>query len=326
MCWIAVVPEGKQANIAKMDLAEKHNSDGYGVSWYEEGQINTYRTMNYTRLKEQVVLLDKYPTIIHLRNTTCGGTDITNTHPFTIASGVMFHNGTIDSLSGHKYKGNESDTSRLADLINECDYKYIEDIDPLLNHIIGDKINRLVFLEDNGRITIIKESQGHWEEDIWYSNDYHKKPTWWTRTQQTKPINKVIQAKIVPKKMTYKVFVYGTLKRGHGNHRLLESSTFLGKAQTTGKWTMVGTGMPFPYLLKYDEANGGNVLGEVYEVDGNTYADLDNLEGVPTHYRRMKMSVEYLDTKEKELVGTYVKSNQDTDYFVGVEYITEWGA
>ncbi len=335
-----VAPEGKVADVSKMDKAEVHNSDGYGVSWYEEGQINTYRTMHYTRLKEQVALLDKFPTVVHLRNTTCGGTNITNTHPFDVPSGVLFHNGTIHSLAGYKHQGVGSDTSRLADLISECDYKYIEDIEPLLHHIIGDDINRLVFLEDNGRITIMKEKQGYWEDGIWYSNDYHKKPHWWSRKVTTKPKEQVATALVYdkdtgafvdpnnkPTVTTQRVFVYGTLKRGHGNHRLLDTkgATYLGKAQTVGDWTMVGKGMPFPYLLKYDKDLGGKIQGEVYEVDASVNADLDNLEGVPTHYRRLKMSVEYLDTKDKELVTTYVKSNQ-TQTYNSNEYITEWGA
>jgi len=44
--------------------------------------------------------------------------------------------------------------------------------------------------------------------------------------------------------------VYGTLRNGHGNNRLLQKSTveFLGTLQTPPNYTMVGRGAGFPYV------------------------------------------------------------------------------
>jgi len=70
-----------------------------------------------------------------------------------------------------------------------------------------------------------------------------------------------------------KVAVYGTLKQGHGNHRLLTDSKFLGKASVKGRMYHLG-GFPG---VRLDEP--GTVQVELYEVDNDTLRRLDRLEG-----------------------------------------------
>jgi hypothetical protein len=43
---------------------------------------------------------------------------------------------------------------------------------------------------------------------------------------------------------TIPVFAYGTLKRGHGNHRHLEDATFLGEAVTAASYALHVDGLP----------------------------------------------------------------------------------
>ena len=76
-----------------------------------------------------------------------------------------------------------------------------------------------------------------------------------------------------------KLFVYGTLKRGHGNHRaFLKDARFLGEAKTHRKmWGLVDLGA-FP-AMTYDELQ---VEGEVYEVSPSQLASIDSLEGLDT--------------------------------------------
>jgi gamma-glutamylcyclotransferase (GGCT)/AIG2-like uncharacterized protein YtfP len=77
------------------------------------------------------------------------------------------------------------------------------------------------------------------------------------------------------------VFVYGTLKRGHGNHRLM-TGTFLGEDRISGKLYDLGA---YPAVGRAD----GVVHGEVYLVDGDTMARLDRLEGIPHLYQRVRV-------------------------------------
>lgn len=81
--------------------------------------------------------------------------------------------------------------------------------------------------------------------------------------------------------MTTRVFVYGTLRKGEANHRLLVGSKFVGPAATRPEFKLLDVG-PYPLLV----AGEKTVVGEVYEVDARTLVRLDVLEGHPSYYRR----------------------------------------
>lgn len=173
MCQIIVKPVGKKFNMKKLDKAQGWNEDGYGVTWFEDKELKTFKTMDYNRFKAVLSTLKKHKAIAHLRNTTRGTTCEANNHPFDIPSGVMFHNGTISGCSAPTKGG--SDTQGLVELIKACEYNYVADITPLLQHIVGDTINRLVFFEEDGEITYVNKELGQEEDGIWYSNDYHER-------------------------------------------------------------------------------------------------------------------------------------------------------
>lgn len=82
-----------------------------------------------------------------------------------------------------------------------------------------------------------------------------------------------------------RVFVYGTLKRRFGNHRLLMSSLFVGEGKIRGSMHDLGA---FPAVAL---GNPGTVHGEVFEVDAETMKRLDRLEGIPTLYQRHRVSM-----------------------------------
>lgn len=88
-------------------------------------------------------------------------------------------------------------------------------------------------------------------------------------------------------KETDKVFVYGTLKEGRSNHRLLAHTEPLGEGATVENYYMIGHGVPYVFP-------GGDkkVLGEVYQLpDEDTLEALDWLEGHPHHYCRKVIPV-----------------------------------
>lgn len=85
-----------------------------------------------------------------------------------------------------------------------------------------------------------------------------------------------------------RVFVYGTLKRGHGNHRLLEA----GRAHYLGRDLVKGCSMHDLGAFPAVALNGrGVVQGEVYEVSAETLDRLDRLEGTPGFYQRTRVSM-----------------------------------
>lgn len=98
-----------------------------------------------------------------------------------------------------------------------------------------------------------------------------------------------------------KIFVYGTLMKGFGNHHLLEEegSAYLGRAITCEKYVLHCAGVPFvhpsPSDLSIPTERTTQIHGEVYEVSDRTVLDrLDRLEGHPDFYCRTKIQVSLL--------------------------------
>ena len=94
-----------------------------------------------------------------------------------------------------------------------------------------------------------------------------------------------------------KVFVYGTLMKGHGNSWLLENEAFLGEAETQPEYTLFNLGH-FPGMVEGGETA---VKGEVYDVSSWTLGWLDKLESVPDLYQRKKITLQNGDE-----VQTYI--------------------
>lgn len=85
------------------------------------------------------------------------------------------------------------------------------------------------------------------------------------------------------KKKLFRVFVYGSLRRGNHNNHWLKGAELIATTQTVGAgFTMLDIGM-FPGVIY-----GGKtvIIGEVYAVDAATLEELDRHEGCPRHYRR----------------------------------------
>ncbi len=78
--------------------------------------------------------------------------------------------------------------------------------------------------------------------------------------------------------MKTRVFVYGTLKTGLGNHGWLRGHAFLGRAVTEPLYRMFDLG-GYPGMVAVDEG-GLPIEGEVWEVDERGLRLLDKLEGV----------------------------------------------
>lgn len=87
------------------------------------------------------------------------------------------------------------------------------------------------------------------------------------------------------------VAVYGSLRKGLSNHRLLEQADFLGYTQTTGfKMYSLG-GFPF---ITHEQANEQDIITiEVYAVTQEEMRRLDGLEGYPSFYNRELIDTPY---------------------------------
>ena len=102
-----------------------------------------------------------------------------------------------------------------------------------------------------------------------------------------------------------KVFVYGTLKSGHGNNRVLGVSKKIGDVTTAKNFRMYSNGY-FPMIIR--DKDGYKITGELYEADEFTIQRLDRLEGVPHLYHRDSCTVIDCDGKKIQAY-VYIYSN-----------------
>jgi gamma-glutamylcyclotransferase (GGCT)/AIG2-like uncharacterized protein YtfP len=122
------------------------------------------------------------------------------------------------------------------------------------------------------------------------------------------------------------VAVYGSLRKGLGNHDLLKDSKFIGQFETDHIYNLLDLGN-FPGLTK---GGSTSVIMEVYKINAHTLTRLDNLEGyvakTPEHsfYIREKISsplgqvsTYFLNRKynEDRIKMKNVDSGDWTDYY-----------
>lgn len=86
--------------------------------------------------------------------------------------------------------------------------------------------------------------------------------------------------------MTTRVAVYGTLKQGFGNHRLIDAEPV--EHGVVRGHRLYESGIPF---LVEDKTSDYDVVVEVYDVDADTLESLDWLEGHPSFYCRKELDI-----------------------------------
>jgi gamma-glutamylcyclotransferase (GGCT)/AIG2-like uncharacterized protein YtfP len=108
---------------------------------------------------------------------------------------------------------------------------------------------------------------------------------------------------IQTEELEYSVFVYGSLKRGFGNHDCLNGSEFLGSAVTEHDcYTMHSFGA-FPAVSAADDNPSHFIAGELYLVSRSTLEVLDRLEGNGHFYTRRLVNVQ---TNNRQIVEAWM--------------------
>jgi gamma-glutamylaminecyclotransferase len=80
----------------------------------------------------------------------------------------------------------------------------------------------------------------------------------------------------------HRMFVYGTLRRGCMNHIYLQKAKYVGYGKTASKFSMYVDYIP--YVIR--NRSYSHIIGEVYIVDGDSFIQIDRLEGHPHFYER----------------------------------------
>lgn len=86
--------------------------------------------------------------------------------------------------------------------------------------------------------------------------------------------------------------VYGTLKKGFSNHRLIQNCKFIGEYETLPIFTMYSLG-PYPAVVHHGNTS---ITVEIYKIESEEIAKkLDRLEGYPHLYTKEIISTEVGD-------------------------------
>jgi gamma-glutamylcyclotransferase (GGCT)/AIG2-like uncharacterized protein YtfP len=93
------------------------------------------------------------------------------------------------------------------------------------------------------------------------------------------------------------LFVYGTLKMGHGNNRVIteHDGKFVGTGATRDLYTLASSGIPFMWRptrsTAFYTSRLGHVVGELWRVNDEGLIACDRLEGHPRFYVRTPITV-----------------------------------
>ncbi len=190
MCLIIHKPQNSTVKKALLENAYQYNSDGWGVMFSSEGNINSLKGFGLQPLIKTVKGLQDKEIFIHLRMRTHGSVDLENCHPFQVTEGMlMMHNGVINNVPDHRTK---SDSAIFAEMIKEMisknpDIIFDQGWQSLVENFINGSV--LVFLNQQGYFTILNHDNGIEWEGLWLSNKY----AWdlWNPREEVKNTHKV---------------------------------------------------------------------------------------------------------------------------------------
>lgn len=121
----------------------------------------------------------------------------------------------------------------------------------------------------------------------------------------------------------HKVAVYGSLRKGLYNHRVLDGSEFIKETKTSFPANLRSFG-PYPFVHTSNTEKASPISVEIYEVDDSGLQRLDHLEGYPNFYDRTQF--EFEDGTTAWMYHIETESNEDyelVDSGDWVEYYTK---
>lgn len=183
MCIIVYKPKGATISPDTLKACYMNNADGAGFMYPCENHLLIkkgffiYADFLTAWEKTHKVHGDSLPVVFHFRISTSGRIDKTNCHPHRIAPDLAFvHNGMLSCVRPSR-KSRVSDTIMYRDrFLAKLTGKALRR--PELFKEIGDHIgpgNKFVFMNGKGKVAICNETQGAWNNGIWFSNTSYQR-------------------------------------------------------------------------------------------------------------------------------------------------------
>lgn len=203
MCLIMY---SKNKNNIKKDWFKnsmESNQDGVGFMYPKDGRLVIKKAIKNELDEFNKVMKEidkKTPIAIHQRYGTSGIKTVLNVHPFQILNKdegdsidlAVMHNGILSIENVKDY----SDTVTFVEYVLKPMLKKdntllkSESFQLLLDMAIGN--DKLLFMDNNGEVTIIGENRGEWKNNVWLSSPHYiekycgftnltYKDDWWSR-------------------------------------------------------------------------------------------------------------------------------------------------
>ena len=184
MCLLTLIPDYVTPDMERFKVAAKSNPDGFGFAISTGKKLHIVRSMDFEEVANKFVDARKKmqgPAIFHFRWTTHGTNTVDNCHPFLLGQDkdtVLGHNGILPV----KMEANEtrSDTRVFAEDIMPAvgGISSLDDGEYFQQMADWAKGSKLAFLTVNDDANydwyILNEKDGHWDSDVWWSNESYK--------------------------------------------------------------------------------------------------------------------------------------------------------
>lgn len=175
MCLAVFKPADKEVSDEYLKAGWQINSGGAGFAYVRKGKMMVVKEL--MKLQE---FLDAYRLhqsknkksdfLIHFRIPSMGSHGASNTHPFLFEHGALIHNGTIHG-TGAIHGTGLSDTGKFTERYGpKLTFENVEKNKRAIDDALG--YNKIAILYTDGRHQIINESDGHWMDGVWYSNNF----------------------------------------------------------------------------------------------------------------------------------------------------------
>lgn len=181
MCIAIYKPENIYVKKHTLQTCFNNHPDGAGfmVFDHKEGRLIVEKGFfSFRKFWKAYKKYKFYRAVIHFRYSTAGKIDHDNCHPFLVNENLGFvHNGT---LSVRMDKKEFSDTWHfnehvLKSIVNDYPNAWMhKTMKQLIESFLTER-NKLVFMDNEGNVTIYNEQLGTWDAECWFSNDTYKK-------------------------------------------------------------------------------------------------------------------------------------------------------
>lgn len=189
MCLLTFMHAGCMADIDHLKNGADNNPDGFGFAIHAGTHIVHASGLNFDQVLDRFLTERRNhsgPALFHSRITTHGGTSLDNCHPFQVGrdtNTIVAHNGMLPIQA----RDGKSDTRIFAEEL----FPSWGGASTLNSKRMRKKLakfadgSKLVFLSANPDVQedyyIINESDGHWDDGVWWSNSSYK----WASTYRT---------------------------------------------------------------------------------------------------------------------------------------------